>query len=240
MDTYKVGNKAKCIIRSYAPGKLGDEVMQYGNQPYTILKDVGVTINFDSSHISSKVQTGNLYGYDIDYVGSLAINNVPLTDKIVKLIYDESNVSLCSVAENCTSDEDGKVFLNCGEDEIYQVFIYDDTGKLERAEGFYNITRGITVKNPNSSYLICYSFIGGISVDLNRNRSKYVTLDFELPINCNDTTSRAWIHIDKCCLSISKNLNLAQEINTVTLTCDVINDTPDEEGKVLNYMTFCK
>ena len=40
MKTYKIGNKVKCIIRSYSSGYIGETRMEYDNQPYTVLQDI--------------------------------------------------------------------------------------------------------------------------------------------------------------------------------------------------------
>ena len=40
METYKLGNKVNCIFRAYHSGKIGDETIQYDNQPYTIVNDI--------------------------------------------------------------------------------------------------------------------------------------------------------------------------------------------------------
>ena len=54
MKTYKLGNKIKCIIRSFASGKIGSQEMQYGNQPYTVLKDVAASVTFESENRNPK------------------------------------------------------------------------------------------------------------------------------------------------------------------------------------------
>ena len=46
MNTYKLGNKITCIIRAYSSGKIGDMVMDYNNQPYTIVKSVNANLSF--------------------------------------------------------------------------------------------------------------------------------------------------------------------------------------------------
>ena len=42
MNSYKIGNKVTAIIRAYSSGNIGDYYIQYGNQPYTIIKTAEV------------------------------------------------------------------------------------------------------------------------------------------------------------------------------------------------------
>ena len=46
METYKIGNKVDCIIRSFASGTLGQTEMKYANQPYTIIKNIEASMTF--------------------------------------------------------------------------------------------------------------------------------------------------------------------------------------------------
>lgn len=239
MDIYKIGNKAKCIIRSYAAGQYGSVEMKYDNQPYTILKDVRVAINFQDtgSLTRGSVYNGNLIGYNTQLINDIKISNVLLTDKILNLIYSKNEVKLCNLSENYESDENNQIFLNTNKNEVYQVFVYDDQGELEAAYGTSSIT--ITVKKPNSSYLICYSVNEDdnniLSFDLNKFNNYYVALDFEIENNVNDTTSVMWIHLDKCLLTVDKYMALSRETNTINLNCKVINDNTTH-----NYITFSK
>ena len=85
MKTYKLGNKTKCIIRSFSAGRIGEQEMQYDNQPYTVLKDVEASLTFTDKNISSKSTFVDL-SYNIDNLQEINISNVELNDKILNLI----------------------------------------------------------------------------------------------------------------------------------------------------------
>lgn len=256
MKTYKLQNSAKCIIRSVAPGMLGDMEMKYGNQPYTVLNDVNVEISFDDSNSTA---TG---GYDsamklasnMNHLSNVRISNIQLTDKILKLIYGKNDTCLKSTTEILVSNNSNERFLNkvAPGSTIYQVFLYkklvgdeDDNYELENAFGEKVIENGsITVKDKKSDYLICYSYVssGSCSVSLNKPNNSYVALDIEVTGNINDQTTNFNIHIDKCCIITTKNIWLSTQsafgggdggMNTVELNCPVITDRTTN-----HYITF--
>lgn len=228
MDQYKIGNKAKCIIRGYSAGQYGNDFLTYDNQPYTILKDVEVELHFNSKEVKANGGDSRLkIGYNVDFLQSITISNVLLTDKILSLIYSKNELKLCSTSENYISDENKTIFFNTSAEQIYQVFIYDKNGQLEQAIGTYQLAQNgysIQVAQANASYLICYSFIGEYAVNLQRNNNIYLTLDFEIASNINDTTSTMWLHIDKCMMSVEKTLSFTDRNNRANLVCLVIND----------------
>ena len=128
MKTYKLGNKTKCIIRSFSAGRIGEQEMQYDNQPYTVLKDVEASLTFIDKNISSKSTFVDL-SYNIDSLQEINISNVELNDKILNLIFSKNEDKLCSTMINCVA-ENNKIYITSPTDEIYQVFIYDVDGNL--------------------------------------------------------------------------------------------------------------
>lgn len=188
MNTYKLGNKVNCIIRSFTAGQLGQDLMVYDNQPYTILKDIEATINYSSTQRDLN-QNQNLVTYNVDYASSVTLSNVKLTDKILKLIYSTNDTKLANTFDNFTSDENGQIYFSNLPETIYQVFIYDDTGKLESAFGNLSTVTPLTVTKVNSSYLICYSYECATSMCIDRPVHYYVSLDLEILGNINEETN---------------------------------------------------
>lgn len=227
MKTYKLGNKAKCIIRAYAPGVYGDETINYANQPYTILKDVSASFNFSNyEHAATNHLGQQLLNYNVDFLDTIYISNVKLTEKILKLIYCKSEDKLCAFSENYTSNENKEIFLNANYNTLYQVFIYNVEGQLEAKYDKYDAAQNeyvLKVDNANSSYIICYS-IYRAAVDLNNLNNYNVTLDFEFKGNQDNNTTTYWLHIDRCVLKPSKSIMLDGESNSTSIECDVIND----------------
>lgn len=221
MNTYKIGNKVNCIIRAFTAGTLGQEEMLYNNQPYTIVKDIEVHLNY--SHTSKSVsQTQNLLTYDVDYASSVTLSNIKLTDKILKLIYGKNEDKLANTFIQLASDDDGKIFLSSLPEQIYQVFIYNKQSQLEVAYGSLDTTTPLQVQLPNSTYLICYSYVCEISVCLDRPTNCYVTLDLEVLGNINDETNTMWLHLDKCALIPDKQLRFNGINNSVDLTFNIL------------------
>lgn len=222
METYKLGNKINCIIRAYSSGNIGSTEILWDNQPYSILKDVNATIRFSDRSKDSSQGVKNLLSYNISEVDSLNISNVLLTNKILDLLFEDSQEKLCTVTKDIVSTSDKKIYLTSPKDEIYQVFIFNEDG-LEQAFGEHNIAEPIMVDNANSSYLAIYSYNGNKAVSFSSPKNLYLTLDLELVGNVNDETSKMWIHLDKCSISANKNLYFNQDINTVDLDFKVLS-----------------
>lgn len=222
METYKLGNKINCIIRAYSTGSIGSTLIEYANQPYSILKDVGATINFTDRNKNSSQGVRNLLAYNISEIDSLNISNVLLTDKILNLLFNNSEEKLCTVTKDVVSTSDGKIYLTAPRDDIYQVFIFNEDG-LELALDEHNITEPILVNNTDSSYLVIFSYIGNKAVSFSSPRNLYLTLDLELTGNINDETNKMWIHLDQCAVSANKTLYFNQDINTVDLDFKVLS-----------------
>lgn len=223
MATYKIGNKVTGIIRSFCAGKLGDINMQYDNQPYTLLKDIDVSLTFSEQDKSNTQGNKNLLEYNFDSLQSVSINNVKLTDRVLSLIYKENKEGpLFSKREEYTSDDEGKIYLNLPADAIYQVFIYDDEGALEAAFGEYTESI-LTVEKINTDYSIYYSYEGEKSFFLEKPENFYVTIDFEALGNKDDGTQDMCIHIAKCVLKVNKNMYFtSNNSNAIDLTAQVI------------------
>ena len=220
MKTYKLGNKTKCIIRSFSAGRIGEQEMQYDNQPYTVLKDVEASLTFVDKNISSKSTFVDL-SYNIDSLQEINISNVELNDKILNLIFSKNEDKLCSTMINCVA-ENNKIYITSPTDEIYQVFIYDVDGNLEQAYGVLN-NMEVEVKR-NEDYLVFFTYLGEKSFKINRSESLYLTLDLILEGNADDEINTSFIHINKCALKVNKNMYFNRSLNAVDLKFVVIDD----------------
>ena len=193
MKTYKLGNKTKCIIRSFSAGRIGEQEIKYDNQPYTVLKDVEASLTFVDKNISSKTTFVDL-SYNIDSLQEINISNVELNDKILNLIFSKNEDKLCSTMINCVA-ENNKIYITSPTDEIYQVFIYDIDGNLEKAYGVLN-NMEVEVQR-NEDYLVFFTYVGEKSFKINRSESLYLTLDLILEGNADDEINTSFIHINK-------------------------------------------
>ena len=220
MKTYKLGNKTKCIIRSFSAGRIGEQEIKYDNQPYTVLKDVEASLTFVDKNISSKSTFVDL-SYNIDSLQEINISNVELNDKILNLIFSKNEDKLCSTMINCVA-ENNKIYITSPTDEIYQVFIYDVDGNLEKA---YGVLNNMEVEvNRNEDYLVFFTYAGEKSFKINRSESLYLTLDLILEGNADDEINTSFIHINKCALKVNKNMYFNRSLNAVDLKFIVIDD----------------
>lgn len=189
MKTYQLGNNMKCIIRSYCAGKLGTENMLYGNQPYTVIPSIEGRLTFDSINGQSTSKFTDLV-YNTSSISTVTLSDVPITDKILNLIFPKSEVLLCNESKNYLSDDMCKIYLTFPADKIYQVFVYDDEGHLEAAYGELD-NNVLTVLKDESEYLIFYSYLGEKGYSLNDINNFYLTLDLEIIGNIEEETTSA-------------------------------------------------
>ena len=220
MKTYKLGNKTKCIIRSFSAGRIGEQEMKYDNRPYTVLKDVEASLTFTDKNISSKSTFVDL-SYNIDNLQEINISNVELNDKILNLIFSKNEDKLCSTMINCVA-ENNKIYITSPTNEIYQVFIYNIDGNLEQAYGVLNNLE-VAVQR-NEDYLVFFTYVGEKSFKINRSESLYLTLDLILEGNADDEINTSFIHINKCALKVNKNMYFNRSLNAVDLKFVVIDD----------------
>lgn len=231
MKTYKLGNKAKCIIRAYCVGLLGAEIMQHDNQPYTVLEDIEATVYFndkDSKAMTSK----NLLSFNASNVSRVVLQNVVLTEKVLNLLFKNYPNGLNNTTQYITSTDRKELYFP--HNPIYEVFVYDNEGLVSREE-MVETTQSeeaiLRTDKANYEYLTFYSYIPQKSLSLNENNNNvYITLDLELEGNEDDQTRNAWIHLERCGLEADRTLFFKQSINTVDLSFIVL------DGE--NYITF--
>ena len=134
MEQYKLGNRVRVIIRAWSAGKIGDYTLTYQNEPFLILDDIEMRMGYRNKVSESSSAQDTLLSYNIDSVSEVEISDIPISDKILSLIYSKNEIKLCNVVENCTSDEDKKIYLTSPRSKIYQVFIFKE-GQMIQAYG---------------------------------------------------------------------------------------------------------
>lgn len=221
METFKIGNKVNGIIRTYHSGFIGKEQLQYDNQPYTIFNGSNAQFTFGDTNVTINQSFAQL-GYTNEKLTRITVSDIKLTTKILNLIFQKSEEKLCSRAENFNSNSSNQIFLKKPANEIYQVFIYNNEGQLEKAYGTLSESI-IIVDKPNSNYLICYSYLGKESYSFDSPAGGALTLDLYFEGNTNDQTQDMYIHIEKCNLRVNKSLYFRQDSNTVDLVFEVLD-----------------
>lgn len=232
MENYKIGNRVTAILRAWCAGQIGDYTLTYKNEPFLILPDIEVRLAYKNKIAEASAEQNTFLTYNADAISEISIDNIPISDKILSLIYSKNEEKLCNVVENCISDEENKIYLSCPRSTIYQVFIFS-AGQMIQAYGELDISEGIVVPSSDSSYTVCYSYEGEVSVNLNRPENYAITIDLEIVGNINDTTSHMWLHLDKCFAVATKQLMFGEKTNTINLRFRIINDNSTN-----NYITL--
>jgi hypothetical protein len=226
MKTYQIGNKVTCIIRSFCPSTIGDVETQYNNEPYTILKDVSVSMTF--SDVEKNARDGQKLrqlNYDMSALNQVRISNVHLTNKVLGMLFTDYENGLKSHYDAVETDDTGHVYLSVQDDKIYQVFIYNEDEEMVQAYG--EIAPEEILLTPEKNYLIVYQTLGNKSLKLNSPNNMYYTLDFICEGNTDEVTAPTYIHIQKAGMRTEKSLYFSRNLNAVDLTFNVIKTEDD-------------
>ena len=226
MKTYQIGNKVTCIIRSFVPSLIGDVQTQYDNEPYTILKDVNVSLTFND--VEKNARDGERVrqlNYNASELNQVRITNVQLTNKVLGMLFNGYEDGLKSHCDAVEADEDGHIYLSVSDDTIYQVFIYNADEEMIQAYGEKDPSE--IELTPFESYLIVYQTIGIKSLQLNSPVNTYFTLDLICEGNTDEVTSPTYVHIHKAGLRSEKSLYFNRTLNAVDLTFNVIATAND-------------
>ena len=55
MSTYKIANKVKGIIRSYASGPIGNQLATYANEPFMRIEEIEAILTFNTFDSMEKI-----------------------------------------------------------------------------------------------------------------------------------------------------------------------------------------
>ena len=239
MKNYKLGNQVTVIIRSYSDDTLiGDQYVEYANQPYTIIKSAEANLSFKNITSTAKT-TFNHLAYTHIKPSQLSISNVTINDKILNLIFHKNQTEephLCTKLENVTSSQDKKIYFGQLNTTLKNVFIYDSEGKCKYEPKLNN--NSYPVDKSEQPYLVCYQYDSTTSFSLDQNNNHYYTIDLLLTSNQKefgekDNTINSTIHLEKCALEINSDMSFAQNSNAVDLKFIVLDDNNLE-----NYITL--
>lgn len=226
MKTYQIGNKVTCIIRSFVPSTIGGVTTQYDNEPYTILKDVAVSMTFND--VEKNARDGEKHrqlNFNQSILNQVKVSNVHLTNKVLGMLFNDYENGLRIHYESLEADSEGHIYLSTTEEKIYQVFIYDETEEMIQAYGEVDPSEILLV--PNKSYLIVYGTLAEKGLHLTSPKNTYYTLDFICEGNTDGNTAPAYIHIQKAGLRSEKSLYFNRNLNAVDLTFNVIETDDD-------------
>ena len=142
-------------------------------------------------------------------------------------------MTLCNTMINFDVEEGGVLDLTSlitEYESIYQVFIYNVGGELVDAEGTINKDNPIRKNDQitkGGNFLVFYGYANSKGRALHRKNNVYLTLDLQVFGNETDEETLYFIHLEKCNLSMNKNLYFSGNINTVDLDFTIIPSDDD-------------
>lgn len=219
---YKIGNKVNAIIRSYRPS--GDSSLE-SHAPYTQFSAVRGKVSFsnytrDADHRGNRVELR----YNNNIVDNVTLYDVPVTEKVLAMCFQEATNVLYTVSEENTIRYN-KIILKKSADHYYNIYVYKDGELLTSIEE--STSRVLNIDEDDAEVLVFYELKKESAFILNKPNNCYVTLDLTSDGNNDDTTSRVYMHFEKCAYLIDNELNFNYEGNTVTLTFKVLNTEQD-------------
>lgn len=269
METFKFGNKVKCIIRFHNCSKsIGGITPQFDEQPYTVLNNLSATVTFKSNSTNStSKESAYLMANQVDEIGEIQLRNCLLTDKLIYLLFGMREGAGNFTAQcQVTADEDGKLYLPTTK-TVCRAFVYDSNGDLYAAYTFdgkekSNNLHGLDMSNgqvlskdncifsttegargfiTDQDYMIFYEYPGEFTFSLDSQYSSVMSFDLISDGNLQDSTKSFCLHIAKATISANKTFYFTkQESNTIDLTLKVIQPLPYEiEEGKTNYIAIC-
>lgn len=263
METYKFGNKVKCIIRFHNCSQtIGGITPQFDDQPYTVLNDISAEVSFKQNTTNStNKEKGYLLSTDVSEISEIKLKNCLLTDKMIALIFGEEEsqnfISQCQV----TSDN-GWLYLPTTK-RILRAFVYNSAGEFIAAYGanstvpkvaripqggLFGLCRDnchfpgrIHQFNDGEDYKVFFEFEGDFTFSLDSYYTPVMSFDLISEGNLENSTKSFCLHIAKAAISPDKTFRFSdEESNTIDLTLKVIQPLPyeKEDGKI-NYLTVC-
>ena len=136
MEQVKIGNKIKNLIIRLAsdlPIEGMDPITP--NEPYTVLHDIQASFVFEERIRTQKAQFSVL-SYNNSKLGSVTLFNVPLTEKVMNLLFERDHLLSATMVEDTYADECGHIFLNrvSSKDFVYNLFLHDEDQKVTTSD----------------------------------------------------------------------------------------------------------
>lgn len=188
-DLYEFGGQCDVIVRS-AYGTKINGVTYAENEPYTILKDVFVRLDYDSTESGATAKT-NITASHAGYPDAISISNVQLTSKICDLIATNNNNVSC-ISKYYEAESDGRAIYLPEEPIKDSVFIYY---KGKRQEGFVVTDTAIYCDYfvPGEKYLVFYDVPMNTSYDFEIPHYPYFALDIIAKGNTNKRSENCYM-----------------------------------------------
>ena len=241
METFKFGNKVKCIIRFHDCSKsIGGITPQYDEQPYTVLNNLSVTVSFkNNSKNSTSKESAYLMSTQVDEIGEVQLRNCLLTDKLIYLLFGTREAPGNFVAQcQVTADDDGSLYLPTTK-TVCRAFVYDSNGDLyavyslegkEKYDESYTSTnldfsdgQVLTKDNcifssdlvenfvANEDYMVFYEYPGNFTFSLDSQYSSVMSFDLISDGNLEDSTKSFCLHIAKATISANKTFRFSKD-----------------------------
>lgn len=220
----KTGGSVDILIRSYSGQVIAGK--SYGkNEPYTVLNNVNINF-YTSQEGAGTGSNGNLLYYNDAQPSIITLMNVPLSEKVIDLIFLKNNKALKSHYFIAEADEHTLIMQH---NHVKNVFIYE----LETNNyiGFAEEVDDKIIQDDNlingNKYIVFYEY-----EDLNSKKqfnlvspsNNYFTLDIFGKGNTNNNTADIFFKFKKCVLKTDTTLTFNEGLNTVNLSFKIIKD----------------
>ena len=223
MEQVKIGNKIKNLIIRLAsdlPIEGMDPIIP--NEPYTVLHDIQASFVFEERIRTQKAQFSVL-SYNNSKLGSVTLFNVPLTEKVMNLLFEREHLLSATMVEDTYADECGHIFLNrvSSKDFVYNLFLHDEDQKVIYID---KILASEIIADPAKPYLAIYE-VPSEGWLFNKPKNIYFNLDMEVVGNEEDETQTYFIHINQCVIRPRHDIRFTKELSTTDLEITTVGDS---------------
>lgn len=206
MTTLQIGNKINCILRDYNT-----------QEPLLMFESNNGRINFKDHSKNARTINTLLLQYNIFEIDSLILENIPITEELLKMLFVElsnKDYFVTSVIKT-TTDEQGQIWLTRNNQIFYNMYIYSKNNTLinyisQQTEDLLTLP-----DNKNDEVIIYYQTKSQEGLSLLNPTNRYFTLELNTVGNINNHTATFFGHFDKLALIADKNLSFDNQLNTI-------------------------
>lgn len=225
---FKYGSTGDVLIRSTAAQHI-DGIDLRPQEPFTLIKDINIVFNYGQNNKEITKQ-GTLLFDNNNYPSSITLQNVPITQKISKLIFKPQNINFLQKTNYIKATSiNHEIYLP--HDAIYHAFVYDSKNELiGTVECGDNVILSPDLID-GETYTVFYEYrleAPSTAYSLGTPDFGYFTLEIFGVGNRNSQDSTVYIKLMQCALQTNKSLYFDNSgSNTVNLTFKIIADNPD-------------
>ena len=230
---FKFGGKVSVLIRAFKSQTIG-EFKLADNEPF--LKIDNIAVNFSYGKINAAAVSGREVhlNHNGEVLTGITLQGIPLNSRVSALLYNILSTQQLTSGFETVECENHTIVLQ--QDNVRDVFIYNADRELVLS--LTNAGQIITDdKLVDNEYTVIYNYMAESTPAyiLSSPAISYLTIELFAAGNLDDTTSKAYLKLQRCKLNSSakSTINYENSVNTVDLKFEVIDGNKPENYLII-------